>query len=257
MEHLFYESPHINCFIPIAEAAKNAQDAEKKKENDNKAEAKPALTPEEEEQKRKKEEEKKAREEALKDPDRDFLNNSERYGTLLLDIIKLLVVLVLSFLIAGIPWFVGKRDGSQIKYRFAIDGEQNLCYWYGDTGLLDDKNPCKYRGYASRTMNGKQCISWRGIMDTYGPSKYKAGSLEKKMLKMISESNFKAHYEDDYKAPVCRRIFKRNPFNTPYCFEKPDIDGELPKLEKCWIYPCTTIIANKCYAQLARNYGES
>ena len=190
------------------------------------------------------------------DPDRDFESSSERYGTLILDIIKLSIVLVLCFIIAAIPYFFGCADGPLPKYVFNISGPENLCYWYGDTGLLDPKNPCPYRGYVSLNADGRPCMHWKHVFDNFKATDFKAGSNERMMFNNITNSQFATLFKDDYLAPVCRRLFKRNPLNKPFCFRKEKDEKEPPTLTECWIVPCTVKIANQCYGKLAQNYGE-
>jgi len=173
-----------------AEEEKKKADEKKQNEKKKEEEAKRKL-----EEKNRKEEEKKRREELLKDPDRDFFSFTERIGTLISDIIKLSVVIAISFLIAAIPWFVGLPDGNLPKYQFNVSGVENLCYWYGDTGLLDDKNPCKYRGYTSRNRHAKRCIPWKKAVDLYKKSQSKFGDQEKKMLKEITTSKFAVDFK--------------------------------------------------------------
>merc|ERR1719193_339380 len=230
------------------------EEEQKKKEGQKKtAEQKQK---EKQEQMKRKAEEKIAQQEAMKDPDRTFFSKSERIGTLILDILKLTVVFSLSLLITAIPWFVGKEDGPLPTYKFNDVNETNLCYWFGDTGLLDVKNPCKYRGYTSRDSEGSKCLPWKNVVERHS-SQYDAASKEGQMIALISSSSFATEYPDDYGAPVCRRLAKRNPLNKPFCFiRNPKGPNKPPVLGKCWIVPCTLVVSNKCYGQLAKNYGE-
>merc|ERR1719193_2191330 len=141
------------------------EEEQKKKEGQKKtAEQKQK---EKQEQMKRKAEEKIAQQEAMKDPDRTFFSKSERIGTLILDILKLTVVFSLSLLITAIPWFVGKEDGPLPTYKFNDVNETNLCYWFGDTGLLDVKIHANIAAIPQEiarevsVSHGK--TSWKGI----------------------------------------------------------------------------------------------
>merc|ERR1719228_2822650 len=80
------------------------------------------------------------------------------------DLCKLLALFCVSFLLTVSPiWFL-EMDNPPPEIQFNIT-EDNICFWAGSLGFLDERNPCPYRGYLSSDQNGKECLPWKDAID--------------------------------------------------------------------------------------------
>jgi len=105
--------------------------------------------------------------------------------------------------------------------------EFNLCYWFGDTGLLDPKNPCKYHGYTSRDIKGRECLRWKTVVEERA-AEIDPKSLGGEMLAYISSSNFAQAYPVIKYTLVTQALILGQPFKF-YDYHKsyiPDVTNK-------------------------------
>ena len=76
------------------------------------------------------------------------------------------MIFCLSFFLTIIPVFIIDKDNLPEEVKFNIT-EDNICFWEGSSGLLDDCNPCPYRGY----IGNDQVIDNNGVFEPEGAKK--------------------------------------------------------------------------------------
>ena len=144
------------------------------------------------------------REATANDTDALHKKRMNRSCGLLADTVRVLVVLVLSFLVTGLPWFLEGDAPAPPEFKFNLT-ERNICYWIGSTSILDPQNPCPYRGYISMDRDANNCLPWSQVManETWmkalrAETEKQAGVVPGKFLEKVDHNGWKL-YEMDAK----------------------------------------------------------
>jgi len=192
--------------------------------------------------------------------DRDAIHKQKvaKWSGYVMDALRVVIVLIIAFLLTGLPWFLEEESIEPEVFNFNLT-EGNICFWVGSTSILDELNPCPYRGYVSMDRDANNCWKWSEVManedwvrSLKATNELQAGVLPRDYLKWVEE--LKPRFGgQDFNAPFCRRLAKGNTDgveNFPKCFVKMDNEGnelEVPRISNCWVVGCTLKVSNDCY----------
>ena len=186
------------------------------------------------------------------------------------DALRVVVVLLVSFVLTGLPWLLEDGPPTPPSYKFNLT-ESNICFWAGNASIFDPMNPCPYRGYNAKDDQGNDCLRWKDVMENEKWVAAMRAEKEKQAGVVLSEylervKRLAELYDgEDYGSPFCRRfynfeegkVYKRS--DRTKCFVIKGKDGtrlEVPRLSDCWIVPCTLRISNQCLKSYWRNQHE-
>ena len=211
------------------------------------------------------------RDATVNDADAAHKKKLKRYCGYFADTIRVLVVLIGSFVLTGLPWWLEDDPVGPREYKFNLT-QRNICYWVGSSSILDPLNPCPYRGYISINRKAHNCLTWKEVvenkewMDALNAEKKKqAGVLPREFLDKVKQMA-PLNDGEDYDSPFCRRLggippsgmggYVDDNTNAPKCFVRKSEDGydiDIPRISNCWVVPCTITISNECYKQYWTN----